>query len=381
MTTMPSVPQYVAPNRQATLTVNLTESGSNFVRIWCTHAPPGSSLRQKLDDSNDPRNRVLFYDGKGGETAKKQATFEVGGVYTFTAQEYDRGASDFGGGYQGDPDGDLTSTPVGSPSTITFYVGERHVSTIRAGADSVDLVTWTWDDTIQATSRGLHGEESPAVIKAGPTARELAAIESSAVSTAATALAGTTVSAALGSFGAPLSNFISKWNAHLADGTVHEDADAVNVIPVGLSSASSAKGLKQAINEILPRVRNHYTNDAAYGGTSAGRDTGNYHNVVTKRNDNLNLPIIDGVASDADAYWAQAELWRSYEAHRVSAPSSGVHDSADSTNSLTALPAMLAVAKEVFTVWAASSPVAPVTASSASTLLVAQAGFRVEPLS
>jgi hypothetical protein len=379
---MSSVPVYPVPNRPVTFTVTLTESGSNFVRIWCTNAPVGSELRTKLDDSKDPRNRVLFYEGKGGATTTKQATFEIGGVYTFTAQEYDRGASDFGGGYQGDPDGDLTSTPVGSAATLTIYIGERRESTIRAGIDSVNLVVWVWNDTIRATTRGTHGEASPAVFKSGATARELAAIESAAVKAAALDLVDVAVATALGTPGAVLANsaggFVREWNDHLADSTVHQDADAVNVLPTGLASVASTKALKQSVSEILARVRNHYLNDAAYGNTVAGRDTGDYHNVTNKVNDNTNLPIIDGV-SDDDAYWAQAEIWRSYEAHRVSASPSGVHDSADAANVLTALPKMLEVARQIFAIWAATSPTAAATVSSGATLLSAQAGFKAAP--
>jgi hypothetical protein len=382
MPSMSSVPLYPVPNRQVTFTVTLAEPTANFVRIWCTSAPQGSELRKALDDSKDPRNRVLFYEGKGGATATKQAIFEAGGVYTFTAQEYDRGASDFGGGYQGDPDGDLTSTPVGSASTLTVYIGERRESVIRAGIDSVNLVVWVWNDTIRATTRGTHGEASPAVFKIGATARELAVVESAAVKAAALDLVDVSVATALGTAGAFLANtaggFVKEWNDHVADSTVHQDADADNDIPTGLASVASAKALKQSVSEILSRVRNHYLNDAAYGNTVAGRDTGNYHDVSGKLNDNVNLPIIDGV-SDDDAYWAQAELYRSYEAHRVSASPTGVHDSADTTNALSALSPMLEVARQIFAVWAATSPTPAATVSSGATLLSAQAGFKAAP--
>jgi hypothetical protein len=216
------------------------------------------------------------------------------------------------------------------------------------------------------------------VFKTGATARELAAIESEVVKAAALDLVNVTVATALGTPGAVLANaaggFVEEWNDHVADATVHQDADAANVLPTGLASVSSAKALKQSVSEILSRIRNHYLNDAAYLNATSGRDSGDYHNTGSKVNDNTNMPIIDGV-SDDDAYWAQAEIWRSYEAHRVSA----AHDISDTTNVLTALPKMLEVARQIFAIWAATSPAAAATVSSGATLLSAQAGFKAVP--
>jgi hypothetical protein len=216
------------------------------------------------------------------------------------------------------------------------------------------------------------------VFKTGATARELAAIESAVVKAAALDLVDVAVATALGTPGAVLSNatggFTKEWNDHVADSTVHQDADADNDVATGLASVASTKALKQSVSEILSRIRNHYLNDAAYGNTVAGRDSGDYHNTGSKVNDNTNLPIIDGV-SDDDAYWAQAEIWRSYEAHRVSS----VHDNSDTTNVLTALPKMLEVARQIFAIWAATSPTAAATVSSGATLLSAQAGFKATP--
>ena len=377
-------PEYPPPGREVTFTVSLSGDETDYVHIWVTDAPVGSELRGRLDDSKDPRRRIHVYSGRGGSSDPFRYTFDRGGKYTLVAQEVIRGASDFGGGYQGDPDGDLGVENEGNPGDITVYIGERLTSTIRAGSDSVDLVLWVWNDTIRATTRGVHGEESPAIVKPTPSARELAVIESADVQTTLSALVDVAVSTALGTVSSTLGNgtggIVKEFNDHLAQASVHQNNDTENAIPTGLASTSGAKSLKQAINEILPRVRNHYLNDAAYGADpliGAGRDTGDYHNVSGKVNDNLNLPIIDGAASEEDAYWALADLWRSHEAHRTS---TSVHDAADSTNTLSSLPALLAVAKEIFTVWSSTNPTAPSTVSSGATKLIAQAGFRSEPL-
>lgn len=372
-------PAYPPPGKEVTIQVNLDESDADYVYIWATDAPLGSELRGKLDDTKDPRRRVLVYSGRGGSSDPFRYTFDRGGKYTFIAQEVQRGATEFGGGYQGDPDGDLDVENQGAPDDLTIYIGERRVSTIRAGADSLDLVLWVWDANIRATTRGLHGEASPALVKASPTARELAVMESESVQTALDALVDVAVSTAIGTISSTLGDIVDEFNDHLAQASVHQNNDADNVIPEGLASSTGAKALKQSINEILPRIRNHYLNDAAYGGVAPmGRDSADYHNVSGKVNDNLNLPIIDGASNEEEAYWALADLWRSYEAHRAS---TSVHDAADSTNTLNPLPALLAVAKEVFTVWASTNPTAPSTVSSGATLLTAVAGFRSEPLS
>lgn len=381
MTTIATVPVYPPPGRKTRVVPTLTESGSNWVKIVCTDAPLGSALRGQLDAAADPRNQVEVYAGPGGDSTPWNMIFDKGGAYTFVAQEYTKGETEYGGGYEGDPNGAPSETKVGSTTTLTLYIGQRMASTIRAGEDSVDLVVWVWNDTIRATTKAVHGENSPALVKESPSARELAAMESSAVVSAVEALADDIVTTALGSVGTliglSVGRFANEWNDHLLNGTVHGDADSDNTIPFGLVDEPSAKNLADIINEILNRVRYHYTNDAVLGGTTSGRDSGNYHNTGSKSNDNVNMPIVQSAPSASDAYWAIADLWRSYEAHRVL---DSAHDPVDSTNTLTALPSMLQVALRIFEVWAATSPATPATMSSGAMALIAGAGFREEPL-
>lgn len=380
MPSLSTLPAYPPPGRQVTITVALTNGLANFVRVWVTDAPLGSDLRGKLEAKGDKRNRFQVYEGPGEANAPWRQVFEVGGAYTFVAQEYTRGAYAYGGGFEGDVKGARTENKVGSETTLTLHIGQRFQSPIRAGNDSVDLVFWVWDDTIRATSKAEHGEETPALTKESPTARELAAMESTTVKTVVDALVDDVVTTARGTISTILGNsaggFTREWNDHLADAVVHEDADANNLIPTGLASAAHSQNLREAINEILALVRNHYTNDAVKGGTVSGRDSGNYHNVAAKVNDNVNMPIVQSASTPLDAYWAAADLWRSYEAHRAS---TAVHDAADSTNTLTALPSLLQVALQVYTVWASTSPTTPTTQSDGAMALIAY-GFEESPL-
>ncbi len=383
-----TIPLYPAPKRKTAVTFTLTESGSNYVRAWCTNAPPGSELRTKLDGTDDPRNRVLVYEGDGGANARWHNAFDLGGVYTFAAQEYTKNATAFGGGYQGDPDGYPIETKVGNEASITITIGERLTSEIKIGQDALTLVLWVWGGTIRATSIGVQGEVSPALLATSATPKAQVAVESTAVIALLDALAEDTVSTAVGTPSTILGNaaggVIKEFNDHRSQAGVHSTDDTYNVIPTGLATAASADNLPDAVNEVLRFIRQHYTNDAVEAGTDppgAGRDTGNYHSVAGLVNDNANMPLYQSVGSASEAYWALADIHRSYEAHRVSLDdTSGVHEIVDSTNTLTALPSLLALGSAIFTVWASTTPTTPATMSSGAMTLIAQAGFDLKPL-
>ncbi len=365
---------YAPPGRETQVIFTLTESATNFIRVWVTAAPPGSKLRKELDEST--HNRFLVHQGDGGSDTPWRNIFDIGGKYTFVAQEYTRGTA-YGGGYQGSLAGAPSETKVGTESTLSLFIGQRMTSEISTGEDRATVVVWAWDETIRETSLAVHGEESPAIQNDTPTPRALAAMESAAVTTALLALRNQSVATAVGSASSILLDIVSKWNAHVADATSHEDADSDNEIPLGLGSGVSPVNLKDSLSEILPLIRQHYLNDAVKGGVTNGRDSGNYHNVGTKKNDNVNMPLVQAFGGLSDSYWALADLWRSYEAHRVS---TSVHDVADSTNSLSALPLLLQVGLQFFTVLASTSPTVPPTQSSGAITLMSGAGFSETPL-
>jgi hypothetical protein len=379
MATLSTIPLYPTPGRKTNITFTLTESGSNYVRVWCTAAPPGSTLRTKLDGTQDPRNRVEVFESDGGSNHPWRFAFDKGGRYTFVAQEYTRGASSYGGGYQGATDGAPSETKVGSEATLTIDIGERYVLPVGTGADVADLVLWVWGDTIRATTIAVQGEKSPAIQSASPTPRMLAVIESSTVVSALTALAGVACSTAIGTISSLVSGYVTDWNAHLADATAHEDADADNLLPVGFSVAGNAAELPKFVNEALRKMRQHFTNDAVDGNTVSGRDSGDYHNVSGKKNDLTNMPIVESVGDTQTAYIGLADLYRCYEEHRVSTT---VHDSADSTNVLpvTTTHKLFELHRIVLDILADTNPTAPATRSSGGMLLIQQVGGVEKPL-
>lgn len=372
MTALTTLPVYAPPVRETQVIFTLTESGSNFVRVWVTVAPPDSELRSLLEQST--QSRVQIYQGDGGANSPMKRKFDKGGKYTFVCQEYTRGASAYGGGYQGAPEGAPSETKVGTESTLSLFVGQRMTAELGANGDTATLVLWVWDDSIRATSLGVHGEVSPALQNDSPSPRARMAMESATVTALVDALAGMTVDDATAGWDSFLEDFISNWNEHLTEAGVHDNHDTENEIPDGLSNAASSTTLKDALAEIVLRLRYHYTNDAQLGGVTSGRDSASYHTG----NDNRNLPLIAGV-SDADAFFALADLYRSYEAHRVSA---SLHDAPDTVNALSSPAApLLELAAAFFRVLASTSPTPPPAQSSGASKLIAQARFSETPLS
>lgn len=363
MPTITTTPALVAPNREAHITIALAQSGANFVRVWCTIAPPGSELAGKLESSTDPRNRVLVYQGNGGVAHPWRQTFDRGGKYTFVAQEYVRGGSG-GPAYQGDPNAADKETKLGAEATLELYVGQRVTQPIGPASDRATVVLWVWNETIQETSVTYHGEASPTIVTtATPTPRVATAINSASVRTALTNLIGVTVTTALGDIPALVSNYVTTWNNHLDEGGIHANNDNDNEIPSGFATASTPKNFQRFTSEALKYMRRHFTNDSGEGVSSA-----NYHGAGA---DWADMPLYESAGSLAEAVGAFADLHRCYELHRLT----NVHETGDSNNRLTALPKLFEVHRQFLAVLAASEPTVPPAQSSGVQKLVSAAGF------
>jgi hypothetical protein len=109
-------------------------------------------------------------------------------------------------------------------------------------------------------------------------------------------------------------------------------------------------------------------------GQGQGPGSGNYHTVSSvKGGDWTNKPIARSFGDTAQARIALADCWRAYEAHR--ATTGAIHNSADSTNTLSALPPLLALDRAFLSEIQKASPTAPATANAGVTVLVHGAGF------
>jgi hypothetical protein len=367
-TTVTTTPTYPVPNREAKVTFSGAPGGATWLRAWCTVAPTGSKEYGELKAATTS-NRVVVYEGDGSSQPWRW-TPTVGGKYRIVAQWYTRGSS-YGGGYAGDPNADPTETPVGGADTVYIYVGERLHQQLGTGGDIANLGVWAWNATIRATTADQHGETTPVVSYDSPSPKALTAINSSDVRANAASLANVAASTALGTIATIVSDMYTKIAAHIirTSGSTHNAADADNTLKPEIASSPSVATLAESVNALLTCLRRHMLNDKAGEGTGSAA----YHKLGgVNKADYVNLPIVKSVSGIEDAYPALAEVWRAYEAHRVSL---SVHGAADTTNTLTALPALLAVHEAFFAQLAATSPSTPPAGQSAVTELVAH-GFQ-----
>jgi hypothetical protein len=338
ITTLPTLP---APNRP--MRVTLTASAGNHVKLFCRNAPDGTDLRRKLDAIQPPlrtnpggdvvasSRRVLVAAVSAG--IPFDLTLEAGGRYTFTAQEIARGASDYGGGYQNSPDGAPSETILGE-SELQLFVGQRMTIPLDVTGDACTLALWVWDDTIRKTSLALHEEESPALLEP-TTARARSAIEAPAVLTALAELANKTSSTALGNLNAAFGSIVDGFNAHLAQAGVHAEDDTANAIATGAASMPTRETVAVALQAFKRHFRND-ANDLTSDPPVFGDGSANYHSAY----DATNAPMPASPTTQAEVVVALADLWRSFEAHRVS----DIHDASDTVNALAPLAPIPALA-------------------------------------
>jgi len=234
---------------------------------------------------------------------------------------------------------------------------------LGSGSDSCTLVLWVWDSRIRATTAAVHGEISPALIDP-TTSRTRAAIEAPAVLAALAALEGETGAAALGNLDTAFAHVCAKFNAHLVQSGVHAANDVNNDIAAGAASQAS----NDTINEALASFRRHFRNDANdLVSPLLGDGTASYHSGY------FSTPIVVSPRTQAERLLAVADLWRSFEAHRLSA----VHAAPDTVNVLNALAKIPALAAALLTELASATPPAWQTTGAQGLLAI---GFEEVPL-
>lgn len=377
MTTITTQPTYAVPNKPVGVKFTKTNAQADYLRVWVTDAPIGSKYRIDLDKSGQSRMQVHEGDNL---SVWRTTELDKGGTYRLTVQEYTRGATTYGGAYEGDPNAAPSEAKVSTEYSLSLSIGQRMVTECGVGGDTASLICYVWDATIRPTNLEQHGEVSPAIIE--PTSpRASSAVASTAVRAAVTALENVTAATAIGTVASIVSDFVANWNLHLPETGVHDTDDTHNSISNEYAQPPTPATLPESVSHFLDRMRRHFTNDGGLGPGTAGTDPTAtptpdvtpepYHDVTDAVFDYTNMPLFDSVGGTAEAYRALADIWRAYEAHRVSLT---VHDAADATNALAALPLLLDVHKEFFTQLAAISPTVPDTQSTAAVLLMAQTG-------
>lgn len=379
MTTISHSPELPAPNRSVAVTFTLTQSGADFVRVWCTVAPTGSRLDGLINSVKDPRNRVKVFEGSRGSVWND--TFDKGGKYTFVAQEYQKGLG-YGGGYEGDPNGSATETKLGAEATLSLFIGQKVTQPIGPPSNQATLTLWVWDDTIHATTKAQHGEDTPAISAQSPSPVLKTAIESTSVATALTALDGSDL-LAIGTVGDMTTwthSYRQAFDQHLyaEDGdsvAMHDTEDTFNRIKDTYDNPPDQKAFQEFVNQAIKALKQHVTNDIGEATTDGvfGPDSGEFHmSGGVHLSDRANVPLYESAASFAEAYGALCDLYRCFDSHQRN---SSVHDS-DVVFTLHATTLLMNVHIAFLRVLASATPTVPLAQSDGVQTLISNAGFK-----
>ncbi len=371
MPTFTCDPAYPVPKRGVSIRFAVAEANADYVRIWCVSAPTGSKLNAEIEKTS--LSRVQVFEGDA-DAAWTTGDFDKGGCYVLLAQEYKRGASSYGGDFDGDRNAAPSEQKYGSETTLNLFIGQKMTQLVGFGGDTSTLVLWVWDETIRPTSLGVHGEVSPAIVD-GTTPRAQSVMRSEDVRLAVAALANVTAASAIGNLTAILADIRAKFTAHRTQGTVHSANDADNVVSAAYGREPTPQTMTQFASELLRKLRQHIQNDAGGASNLAGVNSRAYH---TDDVDWTNLPVFQSGGGASQSYAAVADLWRAYEAHRLSETTSGgVHANPDTINALVSIDGtILNVHRHYLAALAALTPSIPATQSTAAVLLAAQAGFK-----
>jgi hypothetical protein len=347
----------------------LWTGGGNYVRIWCTNAPPGSKIRKSMDETG--ASRFLLY--AGDNTTEWVTEWDKSGTYSLAAQEYRRGASTTGGGYDGSPSNAPSETKTDVETALTVSVADRLEIPLGLGRDTATLVLFVHAETIRATTIEHHGILSPAIINPGSDRAKLAA-EDATVKASVEALKDAAAAAAIGNVYGVIDDFVSKFNAHriLTAGTVHASADNGNAVITVAVGVKSIEALIAAVTDCRRMFDRHARNDVDGSGTNSASP--DFHSFADTKNLLLASPAAGG-GDMAKARAALADLHRAYEAHRHYLAS--VHGAVDNTNALMGLPVLLQLDSAWCDAVVSSTPTAPATANSGTVSLVSLSGGKV----
>ena len=369
MTALVIQPQYPVPNREFKLSVTITGSGANYARVWVTAAPDKSELAKKLADSRS--SRVQIYEGLGTAIP---FTVDRGGIYVVSVQEYTKGATGYGGGFEGSASGYQSEAEVGAATTLYINVGHRLVLPIGKAPDTSDLTLWCFGNNIRQTIADVHGETTPALFNSRTAKARYAALNTNVLADLAS-LVDLDSATAAGVMSTIITNLIAKFNAHRILGGVHAANDTDNVVSTSIiptSGVLSAAGIVTAANELLLNMTRHFRNAKA-----SALDVGSqgYHAPgASKCSDLANLPISGAASDPASALLLIADLWRAYSQHRIS---SVFHNAADITNVATALPKIPnLISLHILSLKESTPSIVPATEPTGTVLLTQSLGFK-----
>lgn len=349
--------------------VSWTGASGNYVRVWLTAAPLASKYRGQLDESES--NRVQLHEGD----VAASWTFEpdVGGGYVLTVQEYDKGASSYGGGHALSTDAYQTETKNGSESSLTLYCAQWVEVPVGPQGRQSRARMLVHGQTIRATTVQSHGEKTPRLIPVNDVPIVQAAIEDATVITKLANLDAVNMTTGLEVIATVYEDIRAEFEDHLSEASVHANSDTDNAVAQAfkLTPTATIDAVRESIQELARRMTNHMLNrdDGEATGTQDYHESGG-----STIQDAANLPQIRSIGDLPSAWNALIELHRSYEAHRQS---TSVHNSADSTNVLGALSEMGQLHSAYLDAVATTEPTAASTQNAGVVALVAKTGATV----
>lgn len=348
--------------------------GVNFVRLWCTDAPAGSTLRKQLDKEGASRVELPAIElaANGAAAAVQRMPFDRGGKYVLQGQEYTRGTT-YGGGYAGAPDAKNTETKVGSEQSLGVYVGQRFVH--RLGSSShgtAQLLVYAWNETIRPTSMAVHGVLSPAIINPS-NIRAANAANASAVLTKLALFENATVASLTTNLDTLINELVTDIPKHfnnLPAGAYHTSPDTDNDTEIEkLTKRLKSPGALMRIAQVMAnRLRLHMQN---------GSDGSKGYHAEPDFEDALIADFGGSEADQAAGFAALADVVRCYIAH-IAQGATYHAGGADSNNTIgTTIDPLIGLHKEFLAALAGIAPTANGPVMTAAARLDAM-GFRLE---
>lgn len=359
--TLTTVPTYPVPGKKVRVTFVSTYHG-NWIRVAITAAPKASSWAKELENSPDTRKRV--YEGDSSQEWIADC-FDAPGIYTLYLEDLTKGTP-YGGSYAGDPLGNPTETINGS-SSVYLAFGQKLTAIVGTAQDNATLTTWVWTTTIRPTVASEYStDEVTPSLTAHSSPRARNACQASAVTTQLAALSNQSAQTVTGTWSTIIDNIIDKFNAHCASATFHAVADTYNQILPEYKTPATPERTSEVLAYVRRKFEAHCKNDNDTSGTVGSVS-------CHKKGDWNNLPIVTGPSDPLSNGLNMADLWRCYENHRAS---TAVHNSADSTNTLSTLPALLELYRLILVELAKSTPSVASTENQGAIELVQMAGMK-----
>ena len=354
--------------------IAFTLGTGDYVRVYLTDAPQASKYYAGLDKS--AANRILMHSGDAN--VDWLFTADVAGRYVFVMQDVSRGASAYGGRYEGDPDGYSSLTVNDETAALDISVGARMQLPIQVDEHGATLRFYVWDEDVRATNVTTHGETTPALVDPTTERADQAMLDDDVVAAVA-ALTGTSddiddILTDPYSAAEVLDHMIFRFNTHCASTTFHYSVDSNNQLSDDYSDATDSDALAEIVAALQAAFRRHLTNDMYDLSTpSVGVGTGDFHQDGSSNNvgDWTNQPLAPQPTDIATAMVALADLWRCYAAHRQWTAGHKAED----TSFVITLPLLLQVPRYFCAVIAANDPSVPDTAHPGVARLAAEAGM------